>query len=92
MSKNPIVFLSLCLVQFFVHSIETLQQYIQKFGIFGPIILVIVQAVQVVIPIYEIVLYGRMEPFCKSYQHSSILPYNLSKNYKQTNKITIKLF
>ena len=33
------------------NSVETLQEYIEQFGIFGPIVLIIIQALQVVIPI-----------------------------------------
>lgn len=33
------------------NSVETLQEYINQFGIFGPIILTIIQALQVIIPI-----------------------------------------
>lgn len=33
------------------NSVETLQEYIKQFGIFGPIVLIIIQALQVVIPI-----------------------------------------
>ena len=33
------------------NSVETLQEYIKRFGILGPIVLTIIQALQVVIPI-----------------------------------------
>lgn len=33
------------------HSIETLQQYIQGFGMFAPMILILIQAFQVVVPV-----------------------------------------
>ena len=33
------------------NSVETLQEYIKQFGIFGPIVLTVIQALQVVIPI-----------------------------------------
>lgn len=33
------------------NSVETLQEYIKQFGIFGPIVLTLIQALQVVIPI-----------------------------------------
>lgn len=74
------------------HSIETLQQYIQKFGMFGPIILVIVQAVQVVIPILPgflgcaagAVLFGSAGGFWCNYigiSLGSIIAFILARKY-----------
>ena len=33
------------------NSVETLQEYIKQFGIFGPVVLIVIQALQVVIPV-----------------------------------------
>ena len=58
-STSVLVFICLLLVAFLLkaymggkfHSVESLQEYIGKFGAFGPIILVFIQALQVVIPV-----------------------------------------
>ena len=38
------------------HSVETLQQYIKGFGIFAPMILILIQAFQVVVPVLPLSL------------------------------------
>ena len=58
-SMSVFVFICLLLVMFLLkaymggqfHSVESLQEYVAKFGVFAPVILVLIQAMQVVIPV-----------------------------------------
>ena len=58
-STSFFVFFCLVIVAFLLkaymggqfHSVETLQEYVAKFGVFAPVILVVIQAMQVVIPV-----------------------------------------
>ncbi len=73
-------------------SVETLQEYIKGFGLFGPIILTIIQALQVILPILPgflgcavgAVLFGPVGGFICNYvgiSAGSIIAFMLAKKY-----------
>lgn len=77
------------------NSVESLQQYIQKFGVFGPVILVAFQAFQVVIPILPgfvgcgagTVLFGSATGFWCNYigiAAGSIISFFLARKFGMT--------
>ena len=49
-------------------SVETLQIYIKSFGLFAPLILIVIQALQVIFPVFWAV---RWEPCCLGAQEDS---------------------
>lgn len=82
-------------------SVETLQEYIKGFGIFGPIVLIIIQAIQVIFPILPgflgcavgAVLFGSVGGFWCNYigiSAGSIIAFLLAKKYGI--KLVEKLF
>ena len=73
-------------------SVETLQEYIKGFGIFGPVALIILQAIQVIFPILPgflgcavgAVLFGSAGGFWCNYigiSAGSIIAFLLAKKY-----------
>lgn len=99
-STSVLVFFCLLLVAFLLkaymggkfHSVESLQEYIGKFGAFGPIILVFIQALQVVIPVLPgflgcvvgAVLFGSVGGFWCNYigiSLGSLIAFALAKKY-----------
>lgn len=75
-----------------INSVESLQNYIGRFGILGPIVLAILQAVQVVIPILPgmvgsaagAIMFGTWTGFWCNYigiSAGSIVAYYLAKKY-----------
>lgn len=75
-----------------VDSVESLQRYIQRFGILGPLVLTVIQAVQVVIPVLPgmvgsavgAALFGTMGGFWCNYigiSLGSIIAYFLARKY-----------
>ncbi len=73
-------------------SVETLQIYIKSFGIFGPVILIVFQAMQVIVPVLPgllgcaagAVLFGSMGGFWCNYlgiSAGSIIAFLLAKKY-----------
>lgn len=82
-------------------SVETLQEYIKGFGIFGPIVLIIIQAIQVIFPVLPgflgcavgAVLFGSVGGFWCNYigiSAGSIIAFLLAKKYGI--KLVEKLF
>ena len=49
--KSSVGILSLIHIYGRFHSVDTLQEYIRSFGLIGPMILIAIQAFQVVIPV-----------------------------------------
>ena len=73
-------------------SVETLQEYIKGFGLFAPLVLIAIQALQVVIPVLPgflgcavgAVLFGSMGGFWCNYigiSAGSIIAFLLAKRY-----------
>lgn len=73
-------------------SVETLQVYIKSYGIFGPVILIVFQAMQVIVPVLPgllgcaagAVLFGSMGGFWCNYlgiSAGSIIAFLLAKKY-----------
>lgn len=99
-STSVIVFICLLLAAFLLkayvggkfHSVQSLQEYVGKFGAFAPVILVIIQAVQVVIPVLPgflgcvvgAVLFGSAGGFWCNYigiSLGSLIAFLLAKKY-----------
>lgn len=73
-------------------SVETLQEYISGFGVFGPLVLTVIQALQVIIPVLPgflgcavgSILFGPLVGFLCNYigiSAGSIIAFMLAKKY-----------
>lgn len=99
-STSVFVFICLLLAMFLLkaymggqfHSVESLQEYVGKFGVFAPVILVLIQAMQVVIPVLPgflgcavgAVLFGSVGGFWCNYigiSLGSLVAFLLAKKY-----------